>query len=104
VLFRSVVVSNPDLTHPGPDRLPVLETGAILQLFRACIPDLAFKVVGKPSRIMFDIALERFGSHGANTVMIGDNPETDGAGAISAGITPILVGPGQRHSSIAALL
>ncbi len=99
-----LVVSNPDLTHPGTDRLPVLETGAILRMLQACIADLAFTVVGKPSRTIFDIALARFGGHAANTVMIGDNPETDGAGARGAGIVPILVGPGQTHSSIAALL
>lgn len=100
----ALVVSNPDLTHPGPDQLPVLETGGILQIFKACLPGLAFTVVGKPSRTMFEMAVARFGSKAANTVMIGDNPETDGAGAHGAGITPILVGPGQRHASIAALL
>ncbi len=99
-----LVVSNPDLTHPGTDRLPVPETGAILRMFQACIPYLAFTVVGKPCRTIFDIALARFGGHAANTVMIGDNPETDGAGARGAGIIPILVGPSQTHSSIAALL
>ena len=99
-----LILSNPDMTHPGLDRLPVLETGAILQLFRACIPDLPFTVVGKPSRRMFDMALARYGGRAANTVMIGDNAETDGAGARGAGITPILVGPGQGHASIAELL
>ncbi len=98
------VVSNSDLTHPGRDRLPILETGAILAMIRACIPNLAFTVVGKPCRMIFDIALARFGGHVGTTVMIGDNPETDGVGARGAGIIPILVGPGQRHSSIAALL
>jgi len=99
-----LVVSNPDLTHPGPGGLPVMETGAILQVFRACVPGLEYTVVGKPSRTMFDVALARFGCAAAQTVMIGDNPETDGAGATNAGVTPILIGPGHGHSDISALL
>jgi HAD superfamily hydrolase (TIGR01450 family) len=97
-------VSNPDLTHPGPEGLPVMETGAILQLFRACVPALEYTVVGKPSRTIFDIALARFGCSATKAVMIGDNSETDGAGATNVGITPILVGPEHAYSSISALL
>ena len=99
-----LVVSNPDLTHPGPNRMPVMETGAILQLFRACVPGLEFTVIGKPGRTIFEIALARFGGTATNTIMIGDNPETDVAGARNIGIRPILVGPNQLYSSIAALL
>ena len=99
-----LVVSNADLTHPGKDRLPVLETGAILRMLEACIPDLAFTLIGKPSRTIFDIAMTRFDGEPATAVMVGDNPETDGAGARGAGITPVLVGPGQAHASIAAFL
>jgi HAD superfamily hydrolase (TIGR01450 family) len=98
------IVANPDLTHPGPGQVPVPETGALLAMLRACIPDLTFTVVGKPSRLMFEAALARFGTDAASTVMIGDNPDTDGVGARAAGITPILVGPGQLHTSLGALL
>ena len=99
-----LVVSNPDLTHSRPNGLPVMEAGAILQLFRACVPDLEYTVVGKPSRTMFDVALDRFGCSAADRVMIGDNPYTDGVGSTNAGITPILVGaataaPRSRRSS-----
>ena len=99
-----LVVSNADLTHPGKDRSVVIETGAILRMFEACIPDLAFTLIGKPSRTIFDIALARFGGEPGNAVMIGDNPKTDGLGAKGVGIVPILVGPGQVHASIAAFL
>lgn len=97
-------VSNIDLTHPGQDWLPIPETGSILKVLDACIPDLTFTVVGKPSPMMFDIALRRFGISPASTVMIGDNPATDGAGAEAAGIASILIGPRQPHASIADLL
>ncbi len=50
-------------------------------------------VVGKPSRTMFEMAVAWFGSKAANTVMIGDNPETAGVGACGAGITSILAAP-----------
>jgi HAD superfamily hydrolase (TIGR01450 family) len=98
------IVANPDLTHPGPGNVRVPETGAILAMLRACVPELAFTVVGKPSHVMFDLALARFGADAADTVMIGDNPDTDGAGAREAGISPILIGPGQLHASLGALL
>ncbi len=100
----ALVASNPDLTHPGPDCVPVLETGAILAIFRACMPTLAWRIIGKPDPGMFEAALRRFDCTAGRAVMIGDNPETDGAGARNCGIAPILLGPGQPLPNIAALV
>lgn len=98
------VVSNPDLTHPGLGRLPVPETGSLLKTFQACMPDVTPEIVGKPSPVMFQTALARFGGTAASTIMIGDNPMTDGRGAERAGIRSLLVGPGNPYESIAALI
>ncbi|RPI43029.1 MAG: haloacid dehalogenase, partial [Betaproteobacteria bacterium] len=40
-----LVVTNADLTHPGPDGTVVPETGALLAAVRACAPDLACRVI-----------------------------------------------------------
>jgi HAD superfamily hydrolase (TIGR01450 family) len=98
------VVSNPDLTHPGRGRVPVPETGSLLKVFQACMPDVTPEIVGKPSPVMFKTALARFGGTAATTIMIGDNPLTDGLGAERAGIRSLLVGPGNPYESIAALI
>lgn len=98
------VVSNPDLTHPGPGQVPVPETGSLLKSFHACMPGATPDIIGKPSPVMFETALARFGCTAATTVMIGDNPMTDGLGAERAGIRALLVGPGNPYESIAALI
>jgi HAD superfamily hydrolase (TIGR01450 family) len=98
------VVSNPDLTHPGRGQVPVPETGSLLKSFQACLPGAAPDIIGKPSAVMFETALARFNGTTATTVMIGDNPMTDGLGAERAGIRALLVGPGNPHETIAALI
>lgn len=99
-----LVVSNPDMTHPGADYMPVIETGALLALFRAGMPEVAPRIIGKPEAIMFETALERFGVDAADALMIGDNPDTDGLGAARAGIASVLVGPGSPYATIADLM
>ena len=51
-------------------------------------------VIGKPSPLMFRIALKRAGRKKQEAVMIGDQLDTDITGAIRAGIDPILVTSG----------
>ena len=98
------VVSNPDLTHPGRGQVPVPETGSLLRAFQACLPGIVPDVIGKPSPIMFETALARLAGTAATTVMIGDNPRTDGLGAERIGIRALLVGPGNPYESIATLI
>ena len=86
-----MIVANPDLTHPG-EHGPVIETGALLALLKACVPRPNITLVGKPSAYLFHAALGSVLPAGA--VMIGDNMETDIAGARALGIRAIHVSPG----------
>lgn len=90
-----LVVSNPDLTHPAGEGAVVPETGALLAALAACVDlsTLEVEVVGKPSPHLYNIALARAGITPSETVMIGDNPLTDIAGAERLGITSILLSP-----------
>jgi 4-nitrophenyl phosphatase len=65
-------------------------------------------IIGKPSPLMFRIALERAGSSKEEAVMIGDQVDTDLAGASRAGVDSILVTSGidkspGRYSPLAVL-
>jgi HAD superfamily hydrolase (TIGR01450 family) len=82
-----LIVANPDRTHPGKDDTIVPETGALLSAILACTGDVAYRVIGKPEPPLFWKAMALLGTEAANTVMIGDNVETDGRGALRTGMT-----------------
>lgn len=88
-----LVVSNIDATHPGPDGVPVPETGALLATVRTCLPDLAYEVIGKPEPELLRAALERAGAQTDQAVLVGDNPATDGEGARRLGLDFVHVDP-----------
>lgn len=92
---RRVVVSNPDLTHPGLGGTVQPETGALFEAIRACLGDRTpeIEIIGKPSPELFIAALKRAGVGPAEAVMVGDNPTTDGAGATASGIPFVHVDP-----------
>ena len=90
----SLVACNPDRFHPGADGLLVPETGALMQAIIACASPPNVRVVGKPQPDLFQEALRRLNSDPAACVMIGDNPETDAAGAARLGMPYLLVGSG----------
>lgn len=91
------VVANADRTHPAPQNRLVPETGALLAALRACVPAAEPEIVGKPSPLLFMMACEILGITPDEAVMIGDNAETDGCGAVACGIRPIIIGgPLQR--------
>jgi len=100
----SLIAANPDMTHPGADRRPVVETGALLAAVRACAPSVVAEIIGKPSPVMFQTAMSMFDGDPAGTIMIGDNPLTDGEGAKAAGIRSMLVGPGNPFPDISAFV
>ncbi|HUI00082.1 MAG TPA: HAD-IIA family hydrolase [Nitrososphaerales archaeon] len=50
--------------------------------------------IGKPSRLMFELALEKAGCEPEETVMVGDQEETDIVGAKRMGITSVIVKTG----------
>lgn len=89
-----MVVSNLDLIHPG-TLGPALETGALFAMLSACVePERVYRL-GKPQPELFQMALGATPPDRA--VMIGDNPQTDGAGAQAIGLSSIIFGFGQFH-------
>jgi HAD superfamily hydrolase (TIGR01450 family) len=82
-----VVVANSDITHPGTSG-PALETGAIFAMLSQCVAPGEVHHIGKPAAALFRQALGQTAP--GRAVMIGDNPDTDGAGARAMGIPAIL--------------
>jgi len=72
---------------------PAMATGPLVKAIEYASQKRAI-VIGKPSRLMFTIALRRSGSKKSEAVMIGDQAETDILGAARAGIDAILVTTG----------
>lgn len=89
-----LVVANADLTHPGLHNRVVPETGALLAALLACVGEAQVHrhLIGKPGPMLFERACAYLGVAPEEAVMIGDNPDTDGDGAVNAGIRPILIG------------
>ena len=81
-----LVVTNPDLSHPNADGRPVPETGSLLVAFKACCPEIAPRVIGKPQPFLINAALEAAGVPASEAVFVGDNAATDGAAATLAGL------------------
>ncbi|MFC3124922.1 HAD-IIA family hydrolase [Pseudoroseomonas globiformis] len=82
----SLVVCNPDRTHPGPGGAVVPETGALLSALLACTGPVPHRMIGKPGPALFLEGVARLGTRREETVMVGDNPATDGVGATRLGI------------------
>lgn len=72
---------------------PAMATGPLVKAIEYASMKRA-TVIGKPSPLMFKMALERAGCRKEQAVMIGDQVDTDIAGAVRAGIDPILVTSG----------
>ena len=77
---------------------PAIATGPIVKAIEYASQKRA-TVVGKPSPLMFRIALERGGCKKGEAVMVGDQTDTDIAGAAKAGVDSILVTSGVDQSS-----
>lgn len=94
-----LVVANADMSHPGREDRIVPETGALLAALLACSdkPEIKWQLIGKPGPMLFKSACAALGVSASEAVMVGDNPMTDGKGATSAGIQPILIG---QHSHL----
>ncbi len=81
--------TNPDLTFPTPYGL-VPGAGSILAALTAA-SDVAPLIVGKPEPMMYRVALERLDIPAENSLVVGDRPETDIAGAQQIGCRTALV-------------
>lgn len=60
--------------------------------------------INKPDRRLFDYALQKANTTAAVSLMIGDNPDTDIAGAINAGWKALLFCPKQQSADFEAKL
>lgn len=97
-----LIVTNGDLTHPGLDGAVVPETGSLLQAVLACAPTGSVRVIGKPEAALFEEAIQRLNATAENCVVIGDNPQTDAAGAKRLGLPYLLLGDGP-HAHVKSL-
>jgi 4-nitrophenyl phosphatase len=86
------VGTNGDLTFPAEEG-PLPGAGAILAAIQAATGVRPI-TIGKPERLMFDIAVSKLGSSSAQTAMLGDRLETDILGGQRAGLKTILVTSG----------
>ncbi len=95
-----LVLPNPDVIFPRPNREVGVGSGAICALLEAAIQRRhpgapRFTVLGKPKPAVFEAARRRLGlDASAKIVMIGDQLDTDIAGAQAAGIDSALVAGG----------
>jgi ribonucleotide monophosphatase NagD (HAD superfamily) len=74
-------------------RGPAITVGPILRAVESGAGKKGF-AVGKPSPLMFEVAMEQAGCTKRETVMIGDQEDTDVEGATRTGIDSILVRTG----------
>jgi 4-nitrophenyl phosphatase len=81
--------TNPDRTFPSPNG-PMPGAGTVLASIQT--PSYTEPVViGKPSPLMFELALKRLNVQPAEAAMLGDRLETDIAGGADAGMKTIMV-------------
>lgn len=81
--------TNPDKSFPMPEGL-VPGAGAILALLQTA-SDVAPIILGKPSPVMYELAMQRMGTQPEETLVVGDRAETDMAGAQAIGCRTALV-------------
>lgn len=97
VLF---LATNPDPSLPTPHGY-IPGTGAILAAVEAASASEAI-VIGKPSPMMYQIALDSIGVKPENTLVVGDQMATDIAAGIEAGCFTALVLSGVTEESSVA--
>jgi putative hydrolase of the HAD superfamily len=94
---RVIAVSNWDVSV-----LEVLEQTGLAPLLDGVVSSAAIGV-GKPSPIVFAHALSLAGARAADALHVGDSPSEDVAGALAAGIEPVLIdraGGGARVAGV----
>lgn len=101
-----LVVTNSDDNHPGPGGALMPETGALMAALVSASGVQPWRIVGKPGPLLFQEGLRRLGAQAAETIVIGDNPDTDALGAAQLGMRCILVGASRQAeaATLAALL
>ena len=105
----TLVLPNPDLVYPKAagelgftaGAIALLIETALARRFHGAAP--RFVHLGKPERHLFDRAVARLGQPAADVVVLGDQLETDIAGAAAAGLASALVAGVSRWSAAAAI-
>jgi HAD superfamily hydrolase (TIGR01450 family) len=101
-----LVLPNPDYFYPKPRGELGITSGAVALLIQSAIDRLRpsygkrFVELGKPHRAIYDEACRRIGTR--NALAIGDQLDTDIAGAVGAGLDAALVdgGVGRWHPGV----
>jgi HAD superfamily hydrolase (TIGR01450 family) len=89
--------THPDVTCITPDGL-IPDTGAIIAAIETVTGRTPF-VIGKPERPMIDAALARLGTSAAETVLVGDQLDTDMVMAHSSGLFSVLTLTGETSAA-----
>ena len=85
-----LIATNPDRTCPMPGyNLP--DAACMIAAIEACTERKVEPIVGKPSAIMLQEALDILGLEARDCAMVGDRPETDMLMARNAGLAAVLV-------------
>lgn len=85
-----VIASNPDRTCPTEKGL-LPDTGGIIGALEGVTGKPIQQVVGKPSSLMAEVAVEQLGVDSASCFVVGDRLETDIRMGNQAGMTSVLV-------------
>lgn len=73
---------------------PIIDTGSFVRML-AKAAGVSYKIFGKPSREFFNQALDNINLKSDECIVVGDDLESDIAGAINAGIRSVLVKTGK---------
>ena len=84
------VAVNPDRLFPGSDGKPIPGTGTFLGAITAAT-GVEPTIIGKPSPLIFKVALDKLGLPSEKVVMVGDQIDTDILPAKKLGLTTVLV-------------
>jgi NagD protein len=83
------IATNPDATGPSLQG-PLPATGSVAALIERATGHAPY-FIGKPNPLMMRSALNSFGAHSENALMIGDRMDTDIRSGLEAGLHTILV-------------
>jgi HAD superfamily hydrolase (TIGR01450 family) len=83
--------TDPDRTFPGEDGRIVPGSGAIIGSIEAVVGESPDAILGKPSNVARQIALDRLGTAPEETLVVGDRLDTDLLMGERAGMTTVLV-------------
>lgn len=86
--------TDPDVTFPGEDGKPTPGSGAILQAISAVVERDPDRVLGKPSTVAAEAALDRLGHSPGACLVVGDRLNTDIRMGERAGMQTALVRSG----------